>query len=102
MNTELTNRVTMIKTTSAYMAEHSAIWNTMAPLQTAMTELDAKIAGHQKGIEWDRNRFSFGNLREDNQGQDQRTEHGRNGHPMRPVPDPMACQTDDQEGSERQ
>ena len=44
MNTELTNRVTMIKTTSSYMAERSAIWNTMAPLQTAMTELDAKIA----------------------------------------------------------
>ena len=44
MNTELTNRVTMIKTTSSYMAEHSALWNTMAPLQTAMTELEAKIA----------------------------------------------------------
>ena len=44
MNTELTNRVTMLKTTSRYMAEHRAVWNTMAPLQTAMTELDAKIA----------------------------------------------------------
>jgi hypothetical protein len=44
MNTELTNRVTMIKTSSSYMAEQSAIWSTMAPLQAAMTELDAKIA----------------------------------------------------------
>jgi len=43
MNTELTNRVTMIKTTSAYMAEHSSVWNTLVPLQAAMTELEAKI-----------------------------------------------------------
>jgi len=44
MNTELTNRVTMIKTTSSYMAEHSSVWNTLVPLQAAMTELEAKIA----------------------------------------------------------
>jgi hypothetical protein len=44
MNTELTNRVTMIKTTSAYMAEHGTVWNAMAPLQAAMAEVDAKLA----------------------------------------------------------
>jgi len=44
MNTELTNRVTMFKTTSSYMAEHTAVWSTMAPLQTAMTEVNAGIA----------------------------------------------------------
>src|SRR2546423_5704662 len=44
MNTELTNRVTMINTTSSYMAEQHDVWSTMLPLQTAMTELDARIA----------------------------------------------------------
>src|SRR5262245_2086554 len=44
MNTELTNRVAMLETTSAYMAEHSAVWNTMAPLQAAMTDFDAELA----------------------------------------------------------
>jgi hypothetical protein len=44
MNTELTNRVTMFKTTSSYMADHTAVWNTLTPLQTAMTEFDAGIA----------------------------------------------------------
>jgi hypothetical protein len=34
----------MLRTTSAYMAEHSAVWNSMAPLQTAMTEFDAELA----------------------------------------------------------
>lgn len=43
MEVKLTNRVTMIKTTGAYMAEKNAVWNTMTPLQAAMTELDAKI-----------------------------------------------------------
>ena len=43
MEVKLTNRVTMIKTTGAYMAEQHAVWNTMAPMQAAMTELDAKI-----------------------------------------------------------
>jgi hypothetical protein len=33
----------MIKTTSSYMAENHAVWNTMTPLQAAVTELDAKI-----------------------------------------------------------
>jgi hypothetical protein len=33
----------MIKTTGAYMAANHAVWNTMTPLQAAMTELDAKI-----------------------------------------------------------
>src|SRR5436190_764903 len=44
MEAKLTNRVTMIKTTSSYMAEKHAVWSTMAPLQTAMTEVDAGIA----------------------------------------------------------
>jgi len=44
MEVKLTNRVTMIKTTSSYMAEQHDVWSTMVPLQTAMTELDAKIA----------------------------------------------------------
>jgi len=44
MEVKLTNRVTMFKTTSAYMAEHHNVWSTMAPLQTAMTEVDAGIA----------------------------------------------------------
>ena len=43
MNTELTNRVTMFKTTSSYMAENHAVWNTLTRLQAAMTKLDAKI-----------------------------------------------------------
>ena len=44
MNTELTNRVTMLKTVSAYMEEKKTVWNTMAPLQTAMTDFDAEVA----------------------------------------------------------
>jgi hypothetical protein len=43
MNTQLSNKVTMGRTVSAYMAEHNAVWNTMAPLQAAMTEVDAKL-----------------------------------------------------------
>lgn len=43
MEVKLTNRVTMIKTTGAYMTENHAVWNTMTPLQAAMTELDAKV-----------------------------------------------------------
>jgi hypothetical protein len=43
MNTELTNRVTMLKATSSYMAEKSTVWNSMARLQTAMTDFNAKI-----------------------------------------------------------
>src|SRR6185295_14291018 len=38
-------RVTMFNTVSSYMADHNAVWNTMTPLQTAMTEFDAEIAG---------------------------------------------------------
>jgi hypothetical protein len=45
MNTELTNRVTMYKTVSSYLDEHSSVWNTMAPLQTAFTQFKAEIAG---------------------------------------------------------
>lgn len=44
MKVQLTNRVTMFKTVSTYMADHTAVWNTMTPLQTAMTEFDAKVA----------------------------------------------------------
>ena len=44
MKVQLTNRVTMFKTTSAYMADHHDVWSTMLPLQTAMTEADAGIA----------------------------------------------------------
>ena len=43
MEVKLTNKVAMIKATSAYMAEKHAVWNTFTRLQTAMTELDAKI-----------------------------------------------------------
>src|SRR5439155_7863288 len=43
MEVKLTNRVTMIKTTSSFMAEKHAVWNTMPRLKAAMTELDAKI-----------------------------------------------------------
>jgi uncharacterized coiled-coil protein SlyX len=43
MEVKLANRLTMIKATSTYMAENLAVWNTMAPLQAAMTELDAKL-----------------------------------------------------------
>ena len=34
MEVKLTNRVTMLKATGAYMAEKSTIWNSMARLQT--------------------------------------------------------------------
>jgi len=44
MKVQLTNRVTMFKTVSTYMADHTAVWSTMLPLQTAMTEVDAGIA----------------------------------------------------------
>ena len=44
MEVKINNQVTMLKTTSSYMAEQSTVWNTMPRLQTAMTELDAKIA----------------------------------------------------------
>jgi hypothetical protein len=44
MKVQLTNRVTMFKTVSAYLADHSAVWSTMTPLQTAVTEFDAKVA----------------------------------------------------------
>jgi len=44
MNTELTNRVNMLETVSAYMAEQNAVWNSMAPLQSAMTDFDAELA----------------------------------------------------------
>jgi hypothetical protein len=43
MNTQLSNKVTMGRTVSAYMAEHNAVWNTMTPLQAAMTEVDGKL-----------------------------------------------------------
>ena len=44
MEVKLTNRVTMLKTVSAYMEEKKTLWNTMAPLQTAMTDFDAELA----------------------------------------------------------
>jgi hypothetical protein len=44
MNTELTNRVTMFKTVASFLENNSTIWNTMAPLQTAVTQFKAKIA----------------------------------------------------------
>jgi hypothetical protein len=44
MNTELTNRVTMFKTVTAHLDNNSSVWNTMAPLQTAVTQFKAKIA----------------------------------------------------------
>jgi DNA repair exonuclease SbcCD ATPase subunit len=36
MDTNLTNRITMQKTTAAYMDANTAIWSPMAPMQTAM------------------------------------------------------------------
>lgn len=44
MNTNQTNRVTMFKTVASHLDDHSAIWNGMAPMQTAVTEFKAKIA----------------------------------------------------------
>jgi hypothetical protein len=44
MEVKLTNRVTMLKTVSAYMEENKTVWNTMAPLQTAMTDFAAALA----------------------------------------------------------
>jgi hypothetical protein len=44
MEVKLTNRVTMLKATSSYMAENSTVWNSMARLQTAMTDFNGKIA----------------------------------------------------------
>ena len=45
MEIKLTNRVTMFKTVASYLDEHSSVWNTMAPLQTAFTQFKAEIAG---------------------------------------------------------
>ena len=45
MNTQLSNRTTMLNTVSAYLEEHKTVWNSMAPLQTALTDLEAEIAG---------------------------------------------------------
>ena len=45
MDTKITNRVTMYKTVSSYLDEHSSVWSTMAPLQTALTQFKAEIAG---------------------------------------------------------
>jgi hypothetical protein len=44
MKTKITNQITMLKTSGAYMADHSAVWNSMTRLQTAMTEVNAKVA----------------------------------------------------------
>jgi len=44
MEVKLANRVTMLKTVSAYMEEKKTVWNSMAPLQTAMTDFDAELA----------------------------------------------------------
>jgi len=45
MNTNQTNRVTMFKTVASQLDDHSTIWNGMAPMQTAVTQFKAKIAG---------------------------------------------------------
>jgi hypothetical protein len=37
MDNEQTNRVTMFKTVISYMDDNSSVWNTMSPLQAAMT-----------------------------------------------------------------
>ena len=44
MKTKLTNQITMLKATGSYMADHSSVWNSMTRLQTAMTEVNAKVA----------------------------------------------------------
>lgn len=44
MNTKQTNTVTMYKTVTAHLDDHSAIWSTMAPLQAAVTQFKGKIA----------------------------------------------------------
>src|SRR6185295_15970800 len=45
MNTNQTNRVTMFKTVASHLDDHSAIWNGMAPMQAAVTQFKAKLAG---------------------------------------------------------
>jgi hypothetical protein len=44
MDTKQTNRVTMFKTVIAYLDDNSAVWNTMAPLETAVTNFKARVA----------------------------------------------------------
>jgi Xaa-Pro aminopeptidase len=44
METKLTNRVTMFKTVTRYLDDNSAAWNTMTPMQAAVTDLKSKIA----------------------------------------------------------
>ena len=44
MDTKLTNRVTMFKTVTAFLDDNSSVWNTMAPLQAAVTQFKARIA----------------------------------------------------------
>ncbi len=44
MDTEQTNRVTMFKTVSAFLDDNSSVWNSMTPLQTAITQFKDKIA----------------------------------------------------------
>lgn len=43
MNTAQTNRVTMFKTTIGVLDENSAVWNSMAPLATAVTAFKDKV-----------------------------------------------------------
>src|SRR5215813_994913 len=43
MDTQSTNRVTMFKTVSRYLDQKQLIWNTMTPLQTAVTTFNDRI-----------------------------------------------------------
>ena len=43
MNTEQTNRITMMKTVTVYMDGQNAVWNGMAPMVTAVQSFKEKL-----------------------------------------------------------
>ncbi len=43
MNNRDNNRLTMVRTTRDYLETNNSIWNSMTPLATAVTQLDAKL-----------------------------------------------------------
>jgi len=44
MNTDLTNRVTMFKTTRDYLEQHNSIWNGMPPFAAAILKINTQIS----------------------------------------------------------
>jgi hypothetical protein len=44
MNTKQTNRVTMFTTVAAYLDSHNSVWNSMAPLASAVQSFKDKVA----------------------------------------------------------